>query len=280
MKSLKFLSLIAMSSMLFFQCSNDSDELISSEQTTTTVSGTAIKGPVANAVVTIYKYSQDGTRGEVLISTNSAQDGSFSVEINYEGFVEIVVTGGSYIDEASMSQVNLGSFELRCIEHIQGDVTTGITALTTIAASYIDEHATDGLLIAISNANQELVAAMGVAGLDISTSIPFDLGQSINIGSSQDLSRLQYAALQAGLSQVIETNNLNPEVLLILINDLAEDFTDGLFDAQNAGELLTYISGLTPEESVYGLSIAIENYFNSPGNVNVNGFNFNDIFGN
>jgi len=279
MKSLNFLSLIAISSMLFFQCSNDSDELISSEQTRTTVSVTAIKGPVANAVVTIYKYSQGGNRGEVLISTNSAQDGSFSVEINYEGVVEIVVTGGTYIDEASMSLVNLGNFELRSIENVQGDVTTGITALTTIAAAYIDENnATADLLLAISNANRELVAALGVTDLDISTTIPFDLGQTITIGSSQDLSRFQYAALQAGLSQIIETNNLNPEALLILINDLAEDFSDGLFDAQHGGEALTYVSGITPEEAVEGLSIAIENYLNSPENGS--GFSFTDVFGN
>ena len=278
MKSLKLLSLVAIASMLFVQCSPGSEETSSEELTSSTISGSVIKGPVANAVVTIYKYSQDGTRGELLISSNSAQDGSFEVKISYEGVVEIVVTGGTFIDEASMSQVNLGSFELRSIENIQGDVTTGITALTTIAAAYIDENANGGLLIAIENANRVLVAALGVTDLDISTTIPFDLSQSINIVTSQDLSRFQYAALQAGLSQVIETNNLNPEDLLILINDLAEDFRDGLFDAQNAGELLTYISGLTPEQSITGLSIAIENYFNSPQNSS--GFSFTDIFGN
>jgi len=278
MKSLKLLSLVAIASMLFVQCSPGSEETSSEELTSSTISGSVIKGPVANAVVTIYKYSQDGTRGELLISSNSAQDGSFEVKISYEGVVEIVVTGGTFIDEASMSQVNLGSFELRSIENIQGDVTTGITALTTIAAAYIDENANGGLLIAIENANRVLVAALGVTDLDISTTIPFDLSQSINIVTSQDLSRFQYAALQAGLSQVIETNNLNPGDLLILINDLAEDFRDGLFDAQNAGELLTYISGLTPEQSITGLSIAIENYFNSPQNSS--GFSFTDIFGN
>ncbi|MBN4058010.1 hypothetical protein JYT34_01055 [Olleya sp. AH-315-K02] len=273
MKILKLLTLLTVVSLLFFQCSNDSEELTSS-----TISGYVVKGPVANAVVTVYQYDQDGTRGEVLISTNSAEDGSFSVEVNFTGVVEIVVTGGVYTDEASMNQVALGSFELRSVVNIQGNVTTGVTALTTIAAANIDENATEGLAIAIENANRELVEAMGIPNLDISKTIPVDLGQSMNMGANQDIDSVQYAVLQAGLSQIVETNNLDPEALLTLINDLTEDFRDGLFDGRSGEEALTYASGLTPEQAIQGLSIAMETFLNS--SENGSGLTFSDIFGN
>lgn len=272
MKLLKSIILTAFTVLLFVQCSDDTDQL------TTQISGTAVKGPVANATVTVYDYSDSGVRGEVLTSTNSAEDGSFEVTVNHVGVVEIVVTGGSYMDEASSKKVNLGNFELRSIIDAQGSVNTGITALTTIAASYIDENASSGLAIAIENAERGIVDGLGIGNVDIQALVPSDLTLPIQIENSSDMQQAQYAAVQSGFSQLIESNGLNPEMVLTLIEDFARDYEDGKFDGRSGTEAIEYVSGITPGEAIQGLETAIRNFMNS--DQNNSGVSFSDIFSN
>jgi len=69
--------------------------------TESTISGTATKGPLGNATVVVYQLNSDGSRGEVLATASTASDGSFTASGNISGPVAVVVTGGSYIDEAT-----------------------------------------------------------------------------------------------------------------------------------------------------------------------------------
>ena len=93
--------------MIAFSCSEDSDE--------STVSGTAAKGYVANADVEIYAYLETGARGQLLASTVTDAKGKYSARVTHRGPVEVVVSGGSYKDEASGATVDLGNHELRAI---------------------------------------------------------------------------------------------------------------------------------------------------------------------
>jgi hypothetical protein len=270
MKNMKSFALIMLTALLFWQCSEDSDDVQSS-----TVSGSAVKGTVVNANVYIYKYDADGNRGDIIASTTTDQNGNFSANVNYSGAVEIAVTGGKYTDEASGVEVSLNEKELRNVSIINGDKKVGITALTTIAAKYVDENASKGLETAIKNANNKVADVFGLTGIDLGSVIPTDLSKTRSATATWP--EVKYGGIQAGLSQLVESNQLSPEELLELINAIADDFRDGVIDGKNGAEALQFSSRITPEEAASGLETAINSFLNSEDNRS--GRSSNDFYG-
>ena len=131
----------------------------------TSFTGTASKGPIANAEVTVYELNSDGTRGDQLGATVTGSDGSYTVSVDSAaGAVEVVVSGGSYEDEATGETVQLGEQEqLRSMvsEVNQGD-EIAVTALTEIAAEHANENAEAGLNTAIENAKNQVASQFGL----------------------------------------------------------------------------------------------------------------------
>jgi hypothetical protein len=224
----------------------------------TSLTGTASKGPIANATVTAYELGSDGTRGAEIAVTTTDGNGSYTIAVgNYAGAVEVVVTGGSYTDEATGEEVTLSSgVELNTL---LASVTNGqevaVTALTSIAAELADENASDGLSTAIENANKAVAEEFGLGpDFDIAGVQPADLTQS---GSANDQGK--YGAVLAGISQVAQSNGLTAEQVLDLVSAMEQDFTDGTFDGYNAAnEALDTALSLTPEQAANGLNTAIE----------------------
>ncbi len=255
MKNLLYLAAIM---LLFTQCTEDkmNEEYI--------ISGAAVKGKVVEATVTVYEYDGTGSRGEELTKTITNEDGEFSVAISYSGVVEIVVTGGTYADEATGISTSLNISELRTIASGSGSSAVAVTALTTIASAYVDEHASEGLSTAILKAEEKVSNAFGIANIDIFTTIPADLSDVSSVNASQNA--LQYGAVQAGLSQLMKMNNLDPSSLPGFIQDMANDFQDGIFDGKNGELALEFAIEMTPAEAASGLQVAIENFLTGSNN--------------
>lgn len=249
------LSLIMISS-LFWMCSEETQR--------TSISGVAVKGLIVNADVSVYAYENKGVRGELLATTITDHNGSFKVTIEYTGVVQIIVTGGTYNDEATGSEVSVGSFELRNIFIADGDMNIGVTALTTIAASYVDEHAEEGLATAIANANRVVAEAFGLSGIDISSIIPADLSTPESAMANEN--QKKYGSVLAGLSELIRLNGLVPEDVLVLIGNLSDDLSDGVLDGMDNGEVIEFVLTITPEEAMDGLQNAIDSFINGPRN--------------
>lgn len=259
MKNLQFLA-IALGVCTLFSCDKESDATMESS----TVSGAAVKGYVGSARVDIYEYSANGERGTLVASTATDAKGSFSVETSYRGPAEIVVTQGSYSDEATGTSVALENRELRSVVTLDKENrVAAVTALTTIAAQHVDAHAAAGIETAIANANREVAAAFGLTGIDIAKDIPADLSQA---ATGKAMAQVKYGAVQAGLSQAIKESNISAEQLLTLVQDMSEDFSDGVFDGRSGGAALEYSQALTPEQAMTGLNTAIENFMNSSRN--------------
>lgn len=253
---MKFFALALVFGMLAFSCSDDSEK--------STVSGTAAKGYIANANVDVYAYVQAGQRGRLLASTVTNAKGEYSVEVEHKGAVEIVVTNGSYKDEASGSTVNLGSRELRSVVMVNAKKKiAAITALTTIAAAHVDAHASAGIETAIANANTQVSAAFGLDGIDLTETIPSDLSfASIMHGEA----RIKYGIIQAGLSQVIKQEGIAAEKLLDLIADISADYSDGMMNNSRGSVALQFSLAITPKQAMTGLNTAIQNFMNSSSN--------------
>ncbi|MEO5671220.1 MAG: hypothetical protein ABIR26_11060, partial [Ramlibacter sp.] len=71
-----------------------------SAPTTTSVSGSVVKGPVSGANVCAYKAISTG-KGEQLLCTTSNSTGGYSMDLTYVGDVVIEASGGTYADEAT-----------------------------------------------------------------------------------------------------------------------------------------------------------------------------------
>lgn len=256
MKRMKFFALALTVGMLAFSCSEDSDE--------STVSGTAAKGYVANAKVEMYAYLESGARGKLLASTVTDTKGNYSARVRHRGPVEVVVSGGSYKDEASGSTVNMGNHKLRAIVIVNSEKQkAAITALTTIAAAHVDAHASAGIQTAIANANAKVSTAFGLDGIDLTETIPSDFSFSA-ITHSQ--AQLKYGIIQAALSQVIKEQGLAAEKLLDLVADISADYSDGSFNESSGSVALQFSLSITPRQAMSGLNVAIENYLNSSSN--------------
>ncbi len=250
------LSIVMLASFLWM-CSEDESGDVS-------LTGDAVKGIIANADVKVYAVDESASRGELLATTSTNSEGQFNVSLDYKGGVEIVVTGGSYTDEATGEKVSVDEAEFRNVILADGSKSVGVTALTTIAAEHINENASEGLATAIENANKKVANTFGIGEIDISQTVPADLAdeESKNAESSE----LKYGAVQAGLSELMVKNNLNPEDLPVLVNEMAKDFSDGSFDGKNGETALNFALSITPKQALEGLNTAIDSFLNGSNN--------------
>lgn len=238
-------------------CSDDSEE-------SSNVSGSAVKGYVGSAKVNMYQYVEGGLRGKLLASTVTDNTGNFNASVDYRGAVEIVISEGSYKDEATGHLVELGEEnELRSVVMLSGNKEVAVSALTTIAAEHADAHASAGLAIAIENANRTTARAFGLSEVDITTVIPADLSFR---GRSHSEAQLKYGVIQAGLSQYVKEEGLSASDLLVLVDAFAEDFADGQVDGNSGSAALEFSLSITPEQALTGLNVAIENFLKSENN--------------
>lgn len=103
-----------------------------------TISGRAMKGPVADARVTAYAVHADGTMGEPIGSGQTDQQGNYSVSTGaHSGPVYLEVSGGHYMDEATLKDTPMNATVMTAmIPHsIPGEIINGvqITPLTSMA---------------------------------------------------------------------------------------------------------------------------------------------------
>ena len=72
------------------------------------ISGTATKGPVADAVVTAFAVNMDGTKGHQIGAGHTNMQGVFNMPVSdYSGPVLIEMTGGHYTDEATGQEMDV-----------------------------------------------------------------------------------------------------------------------------------------------------------------------------
>lgn len=268
-----------MKNLILFSCilglgtmvSCDKDETMDSQPST--VSGAAVKGYVGAAKVDVYEYQSSGDRGTKIATTQTDTKGNYQFSVDYRGPVEIVVSEGSYKDEASGVSVSLQSRELRSVAVLKGgSQSAAVSALTTIAAEYADVNATANVEASITDANTKVAQAFGLAGLDISGEIPADLTfASTGLTKAQ----VQYGAVQAGLSQVVMENSLTADQLLALLDDIAKDLSDDAMDGKAGSAALQTSLNLTPAEAMAGLNIAIKNFMNS--DMNASGYSATSV---
>ncbi len=237
-----------------------------------TLGGRASAGPISGGAVHVYRLLPDGSRGELLQSSITSATGDYSVQVPANsGSVLVVVTGGSYIEEATGLPVPLGAGEITAaVSDTSSSRLVSITPMTHLAAQRAQAQASLGVVVssAILDANRDVAFASGLTTTDITSIVPARPDSSlISQGVLANSIEAKYALLLAGLSQYGKDNgNFNS---LQVMEAFAIDFkNDGAIDGMDGNTGITAPSGLVlsyrPWEN--GLASAQANYIASPLN--------------
>ena len=115
--------------LILAACGGGSGTVTPATPVTTTISGSAVKGPVSGATVTV----KNAATGAVLGTTTTGPGGAYTLDVQFTGDVIVEVSGGTYTDEATGASTALAT-PLRVVLNANGGNVTGIvTPLTTMA---------------------------------------------------------------------------------------------------------------------------------------------------
>jgi hypothetical protein len=208
--------------------------------TTGTISGTAIKGPVSGATVTGYAIT-NGVKGSQLGSARTNGSGDFTMTVAaYSGPMMLEVHGGSYLDEASGSHMDmLNADQLTCalpsITISAGSTMTGIqvTPLTSMAQAWA-QHMAGGMTMSnVTQANSRMGDDYLGTSVDIVMTHPIDPTVS-GAANGASIDSKDYGMLLAAMSQ--EAHDLgmttsSSAMITAMMNDASDGMMDGMMSS-------------------------------------------------
>jgi hypothetical protein len=222
-------------SIFVCQCNQLNGELPEPPATeTVVVSGSVQLGPVKGSLVVIYRLNDDGSKAEVLGTANTDADGVYRIEmLPNTGNIQIIVTGGSYAEEAGGDVIELSDKELHAmVDNIAQDKEVSVTALTHIASHRAKTLRNSGVSLeeAIVTARDEMVDA---AGLENIYTAPANPERALG---NADANARRYALFLAGLSKMATDQGTNSfEFTNAFMNDFKND---GEFDGLDNGDAI------------------------------------------
>ena len=228
MRSLFLLSLTAVSAAaLMVACGGGSS---APAAPTTTISGSAVKGPVNGATVTV----KDAATGAVLGTTTTGAGGTYSLSVAFSGDVIVEVSGGTYTDEATGASTPL-STPMKVVLAANGGTVTGVvTPLTTMAFNSAFPSGTKPTSAGFKTVASTLATQFKLTGVDLATSVP-------TVSGSLDA----YGKVLAGISRYLKDNSvaLSSLTAAALSNAQWTTFSGtfaSAYNAANPGTPITY----------------------------------------
>lgn len=199
----------------------------------TTISGSAVKGPVNGATVTARAVSS----GAVLGTTTTSPTGTYSFTISHSGDVVIEVQGGTYADEATGVTTPLNQLKAY-VTAGSGAKTVHVTPLTYLAYGYAG-----GTRAGFDTALTNLATQFGLGSINLLTTLPEVTG-TVN----------DYGRVLRGISKYVQNQGLanfdvfmNQALTSGTFTSLQTNFTSA-YNAINPGQELTFAfngSGIT-----------------------------------
>ncbi len=236
-------------------CDDDSS---SGGGATSFASGVAVKGPVADATVTVLALRPTGARGAVLGSGTSSATGEFEVPIDDSlGWAAVRVTGGTFTDEATGAPATIPDDEplLGFVDVQSAASDFAVTPLTTLAFPLVPFFAHDPEATLDDSVRNALRAVGNLFGLaDIGTVVPADLTAGpVPAGAAADA-----GAVVAGMAQLAAGAGVSTTAL---IRALASDASDMHLDGLAFGVPVPLGAGtLSPSAGTADLALAIADF--------------------
>ena len=160
---------------------------------TTTISGSAVKGPVNGATVTV----KDAATGATLGTTTTGAGGTYSLGVAFSGDVIVEVNGGTYTDEATGASTAL-STPMKLVLAANGGTVTGVvTPLTTMAFNSAFPTGTKPTSANFKTVAATLATQFKLTGIDLAATVP-------TVSGSLDA----YGKVLAGISRYLKDNSV------------------------------------------------------------------------
>jgi hypothetical protein len=166
--------------------------------TSYTVSGVVSKGLIRNGSVSLYALDADGAKKTPALATTTTDSvGTYTVEIDHSGPLLVEVSGGTYTDEATASELSLTDVLRAAMPDVSASTQIAISPLTELAVRRAEVGG--NLLIGHISAANALVSQL--VDCDITTTLPLDPqdGQTFADGSTGEQN---YTLMLAALSQM------------------------------------------------------------------------------
>ncbi|HIJ87164.1 MAG TPA: hypothetical protein HPP97_05685 [Desulfuromonadales bacterium] len=192
-----------------------------------TISGTATKGPIKNALVQIFRLRADGSTGALLGSGVSSATGTYAIDIPAaNAYVPLLIRvtgqpGAAYISEAAKAEVPFTSGETfnAIVEFVVPGQSVAVTPLTEAAYQQFQKILTDNP--ALAN-DAYLGAAINAANSRIA-SLYFGLGSSGSMILANPAENISYTAVLLLIDQALETQKskgfpANTTTIMAIVN--------------------------------------------------------------
>ena len=165
----------------------------------TTISGSAVKGPVNGATVTV----KNAATGAVLGTTTTGTGGTYTLNIPFTGDVVVEVNGGTYTDEATNANTPLTT-PLKVVLNANGGSVTGVvTPLTTMAYTYAFGTTTTPTAAAFNTSATNIANQFKLTGVNLAGVVPTVTG-----------TQNDYGKVLAGISKYLQFENVTLPTLV------------------------------------------------------------------
>lgn len=208
------------------------------------LSGVAARAPMNNATVTVYNVNADGSKGSALASSTigSGTGGKFSVVLSSQpsGPVQVEVSGGSYTSGYDGTTVNCTSKISSIVDSVSSAGQTGlsVTPLSTMATTLTKTLVAQGYSVTASHQGAETLVAWqyGLKSAPSKIVPKFDVNALESDTAAAHMGMLLLAMDTLG-------KRLSPSDPDAVVNALASDFADAVFDGKASGQSVTLNGG-------------------------------------
>ena len=238
------------------------------------LSGTATKGPIANATVTAYGVS-GGHMSDQIGTATTDSSGNFTLSVgHYSGAVMLRVGGGSYTDEATgvFMAMAPGDVMTAVMPTIAAGATTSAVQVTPITAmaQALADHMTGGMSDAnIKTANAAIGAYFAIS--DIVHTHPMNPLMAGAAGRA-DLDARNYGMTLAAMSQYAKSLSMTSSSAMVTA--MMDDASDGIMDGKAGDAQVSMRMGgmmgnhkMASAAGSSDLSAAMAAFMNSAANV-------------
>ena len=202
---------------------------------TTTITGSVVKGSVTGASVEVWALNPDGTKGDLLGIATTDSTGSYTISLDSAQTGQLLVEafGGYYVNETTGATDTLSAFDNLTAVLPAGTTQAAVTPLTHMAAARARAMAAEGipLTTAVDVANVGVAQQYNLS--DILGVLPVDANNATQMATASSEQRL-YGIVLAGITQEAENLNVRP---MDLVAALATDMEDGTLGSSSGSTI-------------------------------------------
>lgn len=242
------------------------------------ITGSAIKGPVANADISAFSIGMDGMKGDLIGSAHTDNEGNFSIMVgDHSGPVFLEMSGGHYMDEATGTMMNVSQEDT--MTSVIPSFSSGemmdevhITPLTSMA-QVMAQNMPDGMT------GENITRAHNAVGMyfDVSDILHTHPMNPLNndAGTVSDQDMVHYGMALAAISSYAQTMGIDT---CVVVTSFMNDVSDGQMDGMIEGSGIMMRGGgmmMPANAGTVGLADAMEEFIHSP--MNRSGVTFQDL---